>query len=104
MVSYINPNDKAREVVSHYRYPTVPKRFVYSLQRSMNRGLLFGYAGAGTDKVSAAVKKNELFLGSTDRVGEFIDKGFSWICLGNDGPRVLAQAGADVVNVEEIAE
>jgi hypothetical protein len=70
MVSYINPNDKAREVVSQHCYPTVPKRFVYSLQRSMNRGLLLGYAGAGTDKVSAAVKKNELFLGSTDRVGD----------------------------------
>ena len=61
-----------------------------------------------TDKLRAAAKKNDVILGlflfGTDRVGEFLDKDFSLISLGNDLHHVLTQAGAYVANVEEIAK
>ena len=60
-----------------------------------------------TDKLRAAAKKNDVILGlflfGTDRVGEFLDKDFSLISLGNDLHHVLTQAGAYVATVEEIA-
>ena len=40
----------------------------------------------------------------TDRVGEFLEKDFSFISVGNDLHHVLTQAGAYVANVEEIAK
>jgi 4-hydroxy-2-oxoheptanedioate aldolase len=40
---------------------------------------------------------------STARVGEFLDKGFSFISVGNDLHDILTQAGAYVKEFEEIA-
>jgi 4-hydroxy-2-oxoheptanedioate aldolase len=64
--------------------------------------------GAATDKLIAAAKKNNVILGlflfGTSRVGEFLDKGFSFISIGNDLHHVLTQAGAYVKDVEEIAK
>jgi 4-hydroxy-2-oxoheptanedioate aldolase len=64
--------------------------------------------GAATDKLIAAAKKNNVILGlflfGTARVGEFLDKGFTFISIGNDLHHVLTQAGAYVKDVEEIAK
>jgi 4-hydroxy-2-oxoheptanedioate aldolase len=64
--------------------------------------------GAATDKLVAAARKNNvvlgLFLFGTSRVGEFLDKGFSFISVGNDLHHLLTQAGAYVKDVEEIAK
>ena len=64
--------------------------------------------GAATDKLVAAARKNNLILGvflfGTARVGEFLEKGFPFISLGNDLHHVLTQAGAYVKDVEEIAK
>jgi 4-hydroxy-2-oxoheptanedioate aldolase len=64
--------------------------------------------GAATDKLVAAARKNKISLGvflfGTARVGEFLEKGFPFISLGNDLHHVLTQAGAYVKEVEEIAK
>src|SRR5580698_8768547 len=61
-----------------------------------------------TDKLRAAAKKNNVILGlfllGTSRVGEFLDKGFPFISLGNDLHHVLTQAGAYVKDVEGLAK
>ena len=61
-----------------------------------------------TTKLINAAKKNNVILGiflfGTSRVGEFIDKGFSLISLGNDLHHILTQAGAYVADVEKIAK
>ncbi len=61
-----------------------------------------------TDKLRAAAKKNDVILGlflfGTERVGEFIDKDFTLISVGNDLHHVLTQTGAYVADVEEIAK
>lgn len=63
--------------------------------------------GAATDTLIAEAKKNGvtlgLFLFGTDRVGEFLGKGFRFISIGNDLHHVLTQAGAHVANLEGIA-
>jgi 4-hydroxy-2-oxoheptanedioate aldolase len=63
---------------------------------------------AATDKLSAAARKNNVILGlflfGTARVGEFLDKGFSLISLGNDLHHMLTQAGAYVKDVEEVSK
>jgi 4-hydroxy-2-oxoheptanedioate aldolase len=63
---------------------------------------------AATDKLVAAARKNNLILGlflfGTARVGEFLEKGFPFISLGNDLHHVLTQAGTYVKDVEEIAK
>ena len=62
---------------------------------------------ATTALVNAAMKNNiilGLFLFGTARVGEFLDKGFTFISIGNDLHHVLTQAGAYVVDVERIAK
>jgi 4-hydroxy-2-oxoheptanedioate aldolase len=63
---------------------------------------------AATDKLVAAARKNKIILGlflfGTARVGEFLEKGFSFISLGNDLHHVLTQTGAYVKDVEEIAK
>jgi 4-hydroxy-2-oxoheptanedioate aldolase len=62
--------------------------------------------GAATDKLVAEARKNNvilvLFLFGTSRVGEFLDKGFTFISIGNDLHHVLTQAGAYVKDVEGI--
>lgn len=64
--------------------------------------------GAATEKLVAAARKNNLILGlflfGTARVGEFLEKGFPFISLGNDLHHVLTQAGAYVKDVEEISK
>jgi 4-hydroxy-2-oxoheptanedioate aldolase len=63
---------------------------------------------AATEKLIAAARKNNVILGlflfGTSRVGEFLDKGFSFISIGNDLHHVLTQAGAYVKDVEEMAK
>jgi 4-hydroxy-2-oxoheptanedioate aldolase len=64
--------------------------------------------GAATDKLVAEARKNNVILGlflfGTARVGEFLDKGFTFISIGNDLHHVLTQAGEYVNNVEGIAK
>lgn len=64
--------------------------------------------GAATEKLIAAARKNNVILGlflfGTSRVGEFLDKGFSFISIGNDLHHLLTQAGAYVKDVEETAK
>src|SRR6185295_3501050 len=64
--------------------------------------------GEATNKLIAAAKKNNVILGiflfGTSRVGEFLDKGFTFISVGNDLHHVLTQAGAYVNDVEKIAK
>ena len=61
-----------------------------------------------TNKLIAAAKKNNVILGlflfGTSRVGEFLDKGFPLISLGNDLHHMLTQAGAYVKDVEAISK
>ena len=62
--------------------------------------------GDATNKLIAAAKKNNIILGiflfGTSRVGEFLDKGFRFISVGNDLHHILTQAGAYVKDVEAI--
>jgi len=64
--------------------------------------------GAATEKLVAAARKNNVILGlflfGTARVGEFLDKGFPLISVGNDLHHILTQAGAYVKDVEEISK
>ena len=64
--------------------------------------------GTATEKLVAAARKNNVILGlflfGTARVGEFLDKGFPFISIGNDLHHVLTQAGAYVKDVEEISK
>jgi 4-hydroxy-2-oxoheptanedioate aldolase len=59
-----------------------------------------------TDAMLAACKKYKklagVFLFGTDRVAEFIAKGFTYISIGNDLHHVLTQAGTHVKKLEEI--
>jgi 4-hydroxy-2-oxoheptanedioate aldolase len=61
-----------------------------------------------TQALVNAAKKNNVILGlflfGTARVGEFLDKGFTFISIGNDLHHVLTKAGAYVVDVERIAK
>ncbi len=63
---------------------------------------------AATDKLIAAANKNNVILGlflfGTTRVGEFLDKGFPLISLGNDLHHILTQATAYVKDVEEVSK
>jgi 4-hydroxy-2-oxoheptanedioate aldolase len=64
--------------------------------------------GAATEKLIAAARKNNVILGlflfGTSRVGEFLDKGFSFISIGNDLHHVLTQTAAYVKDVEDITK
>jgi len=61
-----------------------------------------------TDKLRAAAKKNNVILGlflfGTSRVGEFLEKGFPFISLGNDLHHILTQAGAYVKDCEAVSK
>ena len=63
---------------------------------------------AATQSLIEAARKNNVILGlflfGTSRVGEFLDKGFSFISIGNDLHHVLTQAGAHVGDLEKIAK
>jgi 4-hydroxy-2-oxoheptanedioate aldolase len=64
--------------------------------------------GAATDTLRAAAKRNNVILGlflfGTSRVGEFLEKGFTFISIGNDLHHILTQAGAYVKDMEAIAK
>src|SRR5271154_4004682 len=63
---------------------------------------------AATDALRAAAKKNNIILGlflfGTSRVGEFLEKGFPFISVGNDLHHILTQAGAYVKDVETVSK
>lgn len=64
--------------------------------------------GDATQALISAANKNNVALGvflfGTSRVGEFLDKGFTLISLGNDLHHILTQTGAYVQDVEGIAK
>ena len=64
--------------------------------------------GAATQKLIDHAKKNNVILGlflfGTSRVGEFLEKSFTFISVGNDLHHVLTQAGAYVKDMEGIAK
>lgn len=64
--------------------------------------------GAATQALVDSATKNGVTLGvflfGTARVGEFLEKGFTFISIGNDLHHVLTQAGAYVKDMESIAE
>jgi 4-hydroxy-2-oxoheptanedioate aldolase len=61
-----------------------------------------------TQKLINEARKNNVILGlflfGTARVGEFLDKGFTFISLGNDLHHVLTQSGAYMKDVTGIAK
>ena len=61
---------------------------------------------AATTTLVSEAKKNNVILGvflfGTSRVGEFLDKGFTFISVGNDLHHVLTQTGAYVQDLESI--
>jgi 4-hydroxy-2-oxoheptanedioate aldolase len=62
--------------------------------------------GAATSKLVENARKNDVILGlflfGPSRVGEFLEKGFRFISLGNDLHHILTQTGAYVKELEEI--
>ena len=60
------------------------------------------------DKLIAAARKNGVILGlflfGTARVGEFLEKGFPFISVGNDLHHILTQAGAYVRDIEGVSK
>ncbi len=64
--------------------------------------------GAATQKLIDNARKNNVILGlflfGTARVGEFLEKGFTFISVGNDLHHVLTQTGAYVNDLEGIAK
>src|ERR1700726_2700616 len=62
---------------------------------------------AATKKLIDHARKNNVILGlflfGTSRVGEFLEKGFTFISIGNDLHHVLTQAGAYVGDMEKVA-
>ena len=61
-----------------------------------------------TDRLKAAARKNNVILGvflfGTSRVGEFLERGFPFISLGNDLHHVLTQSSAYVKDVETVSK
>ena len=61
-----------------------------------------------TEKLKAAAKKNNVILGvflfGTSRVGEFLEKGFPFISIGNDLHHILVQATTWVGDMERISK
>jgi 4-hydroxy-2-oxoheptanedioate aldolase len=64
--------------------------------------------GAATDTLVAEAGKNNVILGiflfGTSRVGEFLEKGFTFISIGNDLHHLLTQAGAYMKDIDGIAK
>jgi len=64
--------------------------------------------GEATNKLVAAARKNNIILGiflfGTSRVGEFLEKSFTFVSVGNDLHHVLTQSGAYVKDLEEISK
>ena len=64
--------------------------------------------GAATQKLVENARKNNVILGlflfGTARVGEFLEKGFTFISIGNDLHHILTQAGAYVGDMEKVSQ
>jgi len=64
--------------------------------------------GKATQDLIAAARKNNVILGlflfGTSRVGEFLEKGFSFISVGNDLHHILTQSATHVGDLEKIAK
>jgi 4-hydroxy-2-oxoheptanedioate aldolase len=64
--------------------------------------------GGATDCLVENARKNNVNLGvflfGTSRVGEFLEKGFTFISVGNDLHHVLTQSTAYVKDLETIAK
>jgi 4-hydroxy-2-oxoheptanedioate aldolase len=62
---------------------------------------------AATKKLIEHARKNNVILGlflfGTPRVGEFLDKGFTFFSLGNDLHHLLTQVGTYVNDVEKVS-
>ena len=62
---------------------------------------------AATNKLVENARKNNVILGlflfGTSRVGEFLEKGFTFISIGNDLHHLLTQAAAHVGDLEKVA-
>lgn len=60
-----------------------------------------------TEKLIATAKKHDVILGlflfGTDRVGEFLEKGFTFISIGSELHHAMTQAGAHVKALKEIS-
>jgi 4-hydroxy-2-oxoheptanedioate aldolase len=63
---------------------------------------------AATKKLIEQARKNNVILGlflfGTARVGEFLDKGFTFISVGNDLHHVLTQTAAYVGDMEKVSQ
>ena len=63
---------------------------------------------AATTKLMEHARKNKVILGlflfGTSRVGEFLEKGFTFISVGNDLHHVLTQTGAYVNDIEKVSK
>ncbi|MFZ0308022.1 MAG: aldolase/citrate lyase family protein [Candidatus Sulfotelmatobacter sp.] len=63
---------------------------------------------AATKKLIEHARKNNVILGlflfGTPRVGEFLDKGFTFFSLGNDLHHLLTQVGTYVNDVEKVSQ
>ena len=63
---------------------------------------------AATNTLISEAAKNKVILGiflfGTSRVGEFLEKGFTFLSVGNDLHHILTQAGAYVKDIETIAK
>jgi 4-hydroxy-2-oxoheptanedioate aldolase len=64
--------------------------------------------GQATQDLIAAARKNNVILGlflfGTARVGEFLEKGFTFISVGNDLHHILTQSATYVGDMEKIAK
>ena len=61
-----------------------------------------------TDKLKAAARKNNVILGvflfGTSRVGEFLERGFPFVSIGNDLHHILVQATTWVGDMERVSK
>ena len=61
-----------------------------------------------TNKLRTAAARNKIILGlflfGTSRVGEFLEKDFSLISIGNDLHHILTQATAYVKDMEAVSK
>ena len=64
--------------------------------------------GSATNKLIETAKKYNktlgIFLFGTDRVAEFMKKGFNFFSVGNDLHHVLTQSGTHMNNIEKISK
>jgi 4-hydroxy-2-oxoheptanedioate aldolase len=64
--------------------------------------------GEATTKLVNAARKNNVILGlflfGTARVGEFLDKGFPFVSVGNDLHHILTQTSAYVKDLEAVSK